>query len=169
METEQNINILNTVNFKLVFDRIPDVEYFTSNLSVPSVSTDSPIIPTAKKNTIFLPGSQIVFDPFVLNFIIDEDMRTYKSLYSWMIDAISVDDPRKIWSDMKVHVLTGNMNTNLILTFVNIFPVDLDGIEFDSQASDSEPVTAGATFNYAYYYFDGVDNLASNYTPHPLL
>jgi len=166
MDTDKNINILNGVNYKMVFDRIPDVNYFTKSLGIPSVSTDSPSIPTPRKASIFVPGSQVMFDPFVLVFILDEDMRTYKEIYNWMIDSIYTDKPADIWTQMTVHVLSGNMNTKMKMKFVNIFPIDMDGVNFDSAVDDSELIEISVTFNYSYFYFeDDGDKLASSYTP----
>ena len=85
----QNTNLLQPTKFLLVFDRIPNVQYFCQTVNVPGV-----VLGEVVRETPFLdmysPGTKLKYDPFDIDFIVDEELQSWKDLYKWFI---SIADP----------------------------------------------------------------------------
>ena len=80
-----NKNFLSPLGFRLVFDRLPTVEYFCQGATLPSVSINNieipnPILP------LNVPSTKLNTGDFSVVFRVDEDLANYNELYQLMID-----------------------------------------------------------------------------------
>jgi len=155
--------------FKMVFTRIPNVEYYTFSVTIPGITLGEATQPTPTLD-IRLPGDKLVFDPFVLTFLVQEDLQNYVEIYNWLIGLgkpVSTDQHKAFvrkgfpertekqnkYSDASLFVLTNKNNPAIEVVFRDIYPISLSTITFDSSVADYAVLTADVTFNYLYYEF----------------
>jgi len=63
-------------------------------------------------------------------------------------------NPSSLFSDASLTLLTNKNNPTLKVSFKNIHPINLSSLAFNTQITDTEPLTATATFRYHLYEFE---------------
>jgi len=158
-----NLNFLYPQQARFVLKRAPNLTFFTQSISQPGMTLgewdqNNPFV------KIPLPGNQITYEPFTMRFRIDEDMKNYLEIHDWMIKIGFPDDftqsgfrappgganlvEDNIHSDGTLMIMTSAMNPNIEVTFIDMFPISLAGLEFDTQVTDSLPLDSTVTFSY---------------------
>ena len=158
----QNTNLLQPTKFLLVFSRIPNVQYFCQTVNVPGV-----VLGEVVRETPFLdmysPGTKLKYDPFDIDFIVDEELQSWKDLYKWFI---SIADPdgfeqrdgvitkqSQHLSDATLTILSSLNNPILRIDFRNIFPLTMSDLTFDTKESADTIMACKATFRYESYNY----------------
>ena len=155
-----NINPLYTNAYKFVLGRGNDkLELFGQMVSVPGVQLNTQPQPTTLGTQIPIAVNTFTFDPLSLNFIVDEKIENWKSIYDWMkaIGNISNDTENTTYQSWSSYATLYILNTcytpmnGKTFTFYHLIPTALSTISFRSDVSDTNPVNAKVTFAYSYY------------------
>ena len=176
MPTPNNSNFLSILGFKLSIEKIPEVTYNCQTVELPSLSMGY-----AEQSTpmIQMPvlGDKIQFGDFVIDFIINEDMTDYKKLWEWIVgighpesldqySSFHQAEARRLfarynpknhnvmYSDASLEILTNNYTPNNVVRFVDLFPIGLSAVPFQTTSEDVQYLTARATFKYTGFSFD---------------
>jgi hypothetical protein len=168
--TPQNTNLLQPTKYVLVFDRISTTQYFCQSLNIPGISLGEATINTPLKD-IYSPGTKLSYNEFNINFIVDEQLESWKQLYNWFQSIASPQgfDERnrlteiqnqytpntkfKNFSDSTLSILSALNNPIMRVNFINMFPLSLSDINFDTAQSADDIITASASFRYEYFNF----------------
>lgn len=162
-----NINFLSPLGFRFVIKKLPNVNYFCQNVSIPSVSINQTSFPNPVIN-IPMPGSKMAYEPLTIRFKVDEDMKNYIEVMNWLTGLghpVSFDQTRDLSrsspvpsqklgtqasfvSDGTLVILTNHKNPNLTVTFMDMFPISISELQFDSTDSDVLYLECIATFAY---------------------
>ena len=62
--------------------------------------------------------------------------------------------PSVLMSDATLTILTNKNNPTLRVNFKNCFPTSLSGLDYTTQNTDTEQLTATVTFKYDIYEFE---------------
>ena len=154
----QNTNLLQPTKFLLNFSKIDSVQYFCQSVNLPGITLSGP----TKQSTPFIslpkPGNVLTYNALNVSFIVDEDLKTIKTIQNWLRGIADPSgfnnrnaDYKDNYSDAILTILTGLNNTNLRIQFVNLFPTDLSDINFDTKESADNIIVATANFRYEYY------------------
>lgn len=154
-----NRNFLSPLGFKFILAKAPAIEYFVQTVNIPSIGLGVSEVPTPFVK-LPLAGDHLEFGEFSISYKIDEDMVNYLEIYNW-IKGIGFPDnytqyrnianlPTKdgIYSDATLAILTSSKNANIYVRFKNIFPINLDAVQFDTTQTDVEYVSTTVTFKY---------------------
>jgi len=158
----QNTNPLQPTKFLLTFSRIPNAQYFCQTVNVPGV-----VLGEVVRETPFLdmysPGTKLKYDPFDIDFIVDEELLSWKDLYKWFISIADPDgfeqrDGKLVkqnehLSDATLTILSALNNPILRIQFRNIFPLTMSDLIFDTKESADTIMTCKATFRYESYNY----------------
>ena len=159
----ENTNLLQSTKFLLTFDRIRTTQYFCQTVNLPGVSLGE-----VSRATPFLdmysPGTKLTYDPLVVEFILDEELQGWKNLYDWFLTMADPDgfekrdgsrelQTNKHFSDATLSVLSGLNNPLVRIHYVNLFPLSISDIRFDTTQSADTILTATATFRYQSYTY----------------
>lgn len=170
MRTPDNINYLHTNKFKMVFTDLPNVNFFCTDITVPSISVSTKELLTPHNNH-FVGGNKIDFGDFRITFTVDEDLVNYNEIREWIIgigapfsgdqfaDLISnkalmnlQKNEYNIFSDATVLTLTNLENYNFKIKLYRMFPYSLDGFDFSNRKNDK--ISVNASFKYTYFEID---------------
>jgi hypothetical protein len=92
------------------------------------------------------------YGTFDVSFLVNENLTAWTTLYDWMKDLSSVESTyTKRKANRKQAVLTIMSNQNnpkLRIKYLNIFPISVGDLEFDTTLSAEEHVIATASFRY---------------------
>jgi hypothetical protein len=133
-----------------------------TNVNIPGISTNEVTIPTPFSET-YRHGDKIVFEPLVVNILVDEDLRAWEETHNWLIsltfprrfEEYATNQSKPQFKDKYYDsILTVNTNSNLSnmrLKFRNCHPTSLTGLQFSTNDSELENITAAVTFRYDYY------------------
>lgn len=152
--------------FKLVFDRIPSVEYTAHSLSLPGISLPEIRVPTPILNYPTY-GDKLNFDPFTINFLVQADLSNYLEIQNWMYGlgkpqstdqyaAYKQANNDSLVSDATLLVLSNKYNPLQIIRFVDCWPTSLGALNYDAQITAVNPLTVDASFMYSYYTVENV-------------
>jgi hypothetical protein len=168
-----SINPLSPTGFKLSITKLPEVEFFTQEVTLPDIN-----LPSIQVGTPFsmsgVPGEILTFGDFSINFLIDENMNNYLALYNWLIGlgfpesysqyqnfaaaqgANQNIDPRLgqnvlNYSDATLTILGNNNVPIRSVRFIDLHPVGLGSLNFVANASDVNYLIGNAIFRYTYY------------------
>lgn len=171
-----NLNYLSPLGFKFTLRRLPMVNYFCQSVDIPSISM-TPINTPTPVGTLIRPGDKLVYDPLVITFRVDEDMRNYIEMVNWLeglghpnslkqLRDLSASSPlatpntigsaMTLTSDATLTVLTSHKNPGLNAFFSDAFPTSLSALRFSSMANDVEYLEATATFSYRKYTLERI-------------
>lgn len=165
-----NSNYLNPLGFRFMVKKLPNVNYFCQTVTLPSVSIES-IQSATPLGSLYYPGGKVVYDQLSVSFKVDEDLNNYKEIHNWIIGlghpktldqyknlSISSEVPNKkvgtaasVTSDGSLIILTSHKNANHSIKFIDLFPMMLSEIQFDSTQSNVEYLQATAQFRYLRY------------------
>ena len=165
----QNTNLLQPTKFLLTFDRIPTVQYFCQSANLPGINLGQAPINTPMLD-FFAPGNKITYNPFSIHFLLDEQVQGWRELHTWFRSIASPESwnererltalnnkasPKpSYYSDATLTVLSALNNPLLRIKFINVFPITLSDIIFDSSQSADDTMTADAVFMFDYFNFE---------------
>jgi hypothetical protein len=161
-----NKNFLSPLGFRLVFDRLPTVEYFCQGATLPSVSINNieipnPILP------LNVPSTKLNTGDFSVVFRVDEDLANYNELYQWMIDLtfdretslyLHMGESRLkkfqtnpnggVFSDASLTILNSAKSPSKKFSFTEVYPADISPLKFDVTAESLNYLECTATFSF---------------------
>ena len=160
--------------FKFQIHNIPNTSYFCNAANIPEVN-----LPPATQTTPFVdvghPGDKLDYGTLMIRFLIQEDMKNFSELYDWMVGLGFPEDYKQAgeyaktvqykfpslspkdrdglsrYSDASLILLDSNNNPKVKFTFVDAFPVSLQGLDFEISTGSTEYMTGVAMFKYSYY------------------
>lgn len=166
-----NKNFLSPFGYKLVLTRLPNVDFFCQSVRTPSVMLGSVEVPNPFQ-ALQMPGTGITFGNLSVTFKIDEDLQNYREIFDW-IEALGITDDfqnyaklsetpaiasKKVFSDASLVILSSSKNPNQELTFVEMFPVSLSGMSFNSTSLDLQYMEATVDFKFRRFYVKSLQN-----------
>ena len=161
--TPENTNPLQPTKFLLTFARIPATQYFCQEVNIPGVTLGE-----VDRATPFLdmysPGTKLKYDPLDVTFMVDEELRSWRDMYNWFISSADPDgyekrdhnrelQQNKHLSDATLTILSALNNPIARIQFVNVFPLTMSEIKFDTKLSAETIITCTATFRYQSYSY----------------
>jgi len=156
-EQPRNRNFLNPIGYILKLDKFKGTDFFCQRANVPDLSLSAIEYPTRFRNLPIIPGGGVTFGDFVVQFIVDEDLKNYYSIHKWMRQNGRADDdlqtpPEEEYSNAQLHIVTSSYNPAFIVSYENIFPISLSGLEFNATIGDVEYLTAEVTFKHQRFF-----------------
>ena len=156
-------NYLMNNSFKLNIERIPHVSYFCQRANIPNISFNIVEQPTPYGVKVYKSGSSYDYSELEISFVVDEKMKNWLEIYHWMRSLSNAEDGDEFipfhqhTSSGEIIVITSAYRPILAVTFEDLFPINLSGIDFDSTTTETEAVIASATFRYRSYTIQEVD------------
>jgi hypothetical protein len=159
-----NISLLNPNEFRFFLHRAPYLTFFVQTVFLPTISLGE-----SGQSTPFtdipVPGDHIDWNPLIVQFLVDEDLKGYQEMYNWMNglgfpdtfeeyeelrheDIRATSDWSALTSDISVFTNTGHRNANIEFTFQDAWPSKLTAPKLDTTNKDQPVVTCLATFAY---------------------
>lgn len=161
-----NRSFLYPQGFKFNIAKIPTVSFYCTNAGIPRINLPTIDYPNYLRN-IPIESDVAIFTDLNLTFMVDEDMQNYMSIFNWIIglsfpesteqykklitNQDGIQDPLLAKSDGSLFIYNNNYNPHIIVKYKDLFPIDLEAIEFDSTVTDPKPLTAKASFAYTSY------------------
>jgi hypothetical protein len=160
--TSINKSFLSNNKYELIFDRLPNTTFFLQSINLPSITLNSVATqtPFVQVNT---PGNILTFEQLSVTYIVDENMQSWRDIYSWITTMGNPTSKNKLGnlttalgrsnsvvSDAVLIVKSNSNNVNLKFSFKNVFPIELGSLQFTSTESQ-EFLTSSAVFLYDYY------------------
>jgi hypothetical protein len=162
--------------FRLTFNRLPEVTFFCQSINVPGISMN-PTQFTTPFVDLPIPGDKAQFDELRVQFLVDEDYKTWQSLFDWIVgmtfpenfeqyvnlsklrrDTISSGlshnahlDYSPQYSDASLFINTNKNNKNLKFKFIDMFPISVGTIDLSEEFTPENTITCEAVFKYSYF------------------
>lgn len=158
------VNQLEPKSLKLILDRIPNVEYFCTSASVPGITATAARQPSPFTD-IKVTGDKLVFQPLIVNFIVNEDMSNWAEIFDWMVSythPTTFDEYKnpnttqnQLYSSKKsgakLLIPNNKYQNQLEFTFTDVFPIDMSDVVFDVQIEGTTSTICTVTFEYTSY------------------
>ena len=159
----ENTNLLQPTKFLLTFSRIATTQYFCQTVNLPGVSLGE-VVRVTPFLDMYSPGTKLTYEPLEMEFMVDEELLSWKNLYDWFISMADPDgfekrdvsrelQSIKYFSDATLTVLSALNNPILRIQYTNVFPLSISDIGFDTTRSADTIITAKATFRYQSYKY----------------
>ena len=159
-----NKNYLQPTGFRVIIDRenYPNLEFFAQSVDHPDVSMTAPTVAYSRIGNISLPGDALEYSELNIQFILDEDIKSYTELYNWIESLVNKnfvkpnstsDVPTQ--ADISVSILSSHNNQNKRILYKGCNPTSLSGLQLTSIASSVEYLTFNASFVFTGFEFKG--------------
>lgn len=159
-------NYLKPNSFKFLINRAPNVTYTCQSANLPAIQLGA-----AYQQTPFVdvphPGDKVAFGEFNIRFLVNEDMSNYLELYNWIreigvpgggndwdsamanrLNIYTGTNYNKVFSDATLLMLDSNNQVNVRLNFQDLFPINVEALDFDITTSGMEYFVGVASFRY---------------------
>jgi hypothetical protein len=160
-----NINFLSPLGFRFKLSRAPNLNFFVTDVTLPSITMGSIEVPTPFK-MFDISNNKLDYGDLQLTYRLDEDMTTFFEIYNWMVGVgfpenfdqykVLKNAPRgtrdTVYSDGTLSILTSDMVPNIEVTFQDLFPTSISDINFTATDTDVNYITATVTFRYKIYH-----------------
>lgn len=151
-----DINNLSAGNFKFTLGKTPNFEYNVQKANLPGILLGTATVPSPFVQ-IPLPGN-LSYEDLTIDFMVAEHMGDYLDIFNWMI---RMGQPEKFgtieWpfrnnmTDATLTVLDNSSQPILNANFIDLYPVSLSGLNFDTTISGTQYVSALASFKFLRY------------------
>lgn len=169
-----DLDYLKPNGFKFQIHNLPNVSYFCQAANIPAIQLGSPVMPTPLSD-IPVPGDKLSYGDLVIRFLVQENMSNYLELYNWLVGLgfpesrdqyikwneaqryrfPAISDKRLgalgNFSDADFFILDSDNNPNVKITYYDVFPVSLEGLEFDISSGRADFLVGIAAFKYRHY------------------
>lgn len=164
-----NINYLQPTSFKLVLDRknYPNMEFFCQSFTHPGMLMSAVEIPFRKIAGVPMPGDTLTFNELSANIILDEDMKGYTEMYSWIRRSIDTNIGTTLdrtsaspshFADITLMILSSHNNSTKQIQYKDCVPTSLGDIQFESTSTGDTFITFNASFRFIYFELKDIDN-----------
>lgn len=158
-----NKSFLSDNKFQFVIDRLPNLTFFIQTINLPgitllSTTVNNPFVATP------IAGNQLIFGQLTAGIIVDENLEGWSEIYNWIVQLGNPQTLDKIGnltklpgknnsitSDASLLIKTNSNNPNILIKFIDLFPVEIGEISFTSIGNSQEFTTSSVTFGYSYY------------------
>lgn len=165
-----SINPLSPNGFQFNISKLPDLTFFAQSVNIPGLTFGDPMQANPFAS-VALPGDHITYDTLSVQYIIDAELRNYKAIHNWLIalgfpqdysqyttfinaqEQNLYSELAKNYSDAVLQILTPLNGVAASIQFVDLFPMSLDSMLFQSTNTDVQYLIGNATFRYSYYKF----------------
>lgn len=172
-----NRNFQSPLNFEFRVDRLTDFNFFVQKVNIPGLTIGSANMGTPLVNIPML-GDHMQFGELSVEFKLDEGMRNWFEIFSWM-QGISFPEKQEQYSNLvkgATKNLDGKLRSNITprsggdiygqgvlainssannplvaITFVDLHPVNLSEAVFDTTNAEVAYVSCTVSFKYDYY------------------
>ena len=157
-EQPSNRNFLNPIGYLLKLEKFEGVDFFCQAANIPDVSMPTTEVASPFRNLPVYPGGGVTFGDFSVRFIVDENLKNYYSIHSWMRDVGNADQMSRttpeddIYTGGQLHIVTSAYNPAFIVDYQNLFPVSLTNLQFDATITDVDYLTAEVTFKFQQFF-----------------
>jgi hypothetical protein len=141
----ENTNFLQPSSHRFAISRLPTTSFMVQSFKVPDIYLE-PIESPSPMIGLNHPGDHLKFTDLVIEFKVDEDLKNYLEILTWMkglgypksfeeYRSIVKDNPGNagIRSDASLVVLDSADVANREYYFYDIFPIRMTGPEFDTR------------------------------------
>lgn len=158
----ENINNLQTNKFTFFVPNLPHPSYMCQSVTFPGVSTSEVLVETPFSPT-YRHGDKLQYDPLVITFMIDEDMKNWEQTYNWFKGITFPHDHteyNKIKKENNIYcdaILTINRNSNtpnFRFKFLRCHPTALGPITFATTDDANMIPVADLTIRYDTFEID---------------
>ena len=80
----KELDYADPTKFKFSINKLPKVEFFTTQANIPGINLGESILPTPFK-AIPVQGDDLTFDNLEISFIVDEKLENYRELHQWLV------------------------------------------------------------------------------------
>jgi len=165
-----NINPLSPTGFRLNIAKIPEVEFFCQEVNLPDITLGESAVNTPFSR-LSTPGDMLDFGTLDVQFLVDEDLTNFRAIKNWLFalgfpknhaqytNYINRDQINRYnelaasMSEATLSILTNNSKSGKIVSFRNVFPINLSGLQFNSTEPDVNYLVGRASFRFTYYEF----------------
>ena len=164
-----NLTPLSPNGFNFSITKLPGVTFFCQQVQLPGITLGSPEQFNPFVNAP-IPGEILTYDQLQVQFLIDNEMLNYKSVYNWLValgfpdnydqyksfifnDKNNYSELAKNYSDATLQILTGTNTAAATVSFKDLFPISIGSLVFQSTNSDVQYLVGDATFRYTSYKF----------------
>ena len=165
MAITTNFNYLQPTSFKLVIDRTnyPNLEFFVQDFTHAGVIMNAADLSYKKISAIPFIGDKLTYNEMLANIILDEDMKSYREMHTWMRRILDQDNITALdrftnntqrppaQSDITLSVLSSSNNPIVRIRSKDCIPVALPDIAFNSTTGGTDYITFGASFRFTYF------------------
>lgn len=165
-----NINPLQSNGFMFNILKLPEIQFFCQEVSIPEIAMPYVSMATPLVNTKF-PGDKPDYGDLTVQFLIDESMDNYVAIHRWLIGMgfpesweqytdfiygrtsnlnISNETAAAV-SDGVLQILNSSNNVARTIYFTDIFPTSLNSLQLQSSTQDTTYLAGVATFGYTLY------------------
>jgi len=139
-----------TRNYEFNFGFIPETTFEITSCPLPAISMGVAIQPSPYHD-IKIPGDKAEFDPLIIEFIVDEEFKSYLEILNWIQTMRTIGrNPgaiKDVVSDAHLRILSNNHIPISTFRFEGVFPSLLGEIQFSTQ-DGTEVQVCSASFQY---------------------
>lgn len=156
----ENTSLLQSARFTFSFPKLPFLKYFCQAVQLPGVSTSAVQVSNPFADT-YRHGDKLVYEPFVITALLDEDIRVWEETYDWLTAMTKpqlfaqygrfFDERRLPYHDGVLTINTNSNIQNVRVLFKDCHPTSLNGIPFDTKINADSTFTAEIGFRYDYF------------------
>lgn len=139
-----DMSLLNPTQFKLMFDKIPNTEFFCQAITLPELSL-SPVVQSTPFLDLNWQGEKVNHQPLTAEILLDKEMRSYSELYNWIKGMSVLKRAVEGFSDCSLVMGTKTFR------FIDVWPMTISAINLSIAVPDVQTVTFNVTFEYDYF------------------
>ena len=164
-----NITPLSPNGFQFNINKLPELDFFCQQVNLPGITLGNVEQMNPFVNN-HIPGEILSYDQLQIQFLVDNQMKNYKAVYNWLValgfpnnydqykaliagDKNNYSELAKNYSDGTLSILTGTNTVTQQVQFIDLFPLSLESMMFQSTNTDVQYLVGSATFRYTYYKF----------------
>ena len=175
-----SINPLSPTGFQLAITKLPEVTYFCQTAAIPEMTLENVEVATPLSVNKVV-GELLRYSDLTVTFIVDEKMSNYIAIQNWLVGLGFPQDwaqyqalingtqtstngatgPNALtpqfgtqansYSDGTLQILGSNNVAVRTINFVDLHPITLGSLEFQSNVDDVQYLIGTATFGYTFY------------------
>ena len=162
-----NQDLLQSSKFILSIPRLTTTQFFCQAANIPGLSTQ-PKLQNTPLHDLAIPGDKIIFDSLDIEFLLDEELKSWLAISDWMRGIYSPENSKQYvnlkhlskysesvdfpqYADAELSVLSVSNVPTTKINFVDMFPINLSGINFDVRLGSDKIMTATASFRFKRY------------------
>ena len=106
----EKLDYASPTQFKFIINQLPKVEFFTTAVNVPGISSSDVLMNTPFKSIPQM-GTNLTYENLSVTFLVDEYLENYKSLHDWLI-AIGFPKNREQFSTFRGNTSNSPISTS---------------------------------------------------------